>query len=394
MQSDSAFIEKLLRCFDKVDQNNIKGLLRSTIAEKKFFFNILDNITEGILLINLSGVVTFTNKFAKGLLQRSETEKESPASTVFEDPKLLELIINSIESNHYITNKFCRIILPRQKDLLVSFVPIYAQANSDVELYLVVLHDLDIEKSILNTKRANNIKSLTKLAAGIAHEIGNPLNAIQIYLHLIQQELDSNENENTKKWISIITDETQRLDKIVKNFLKMTRTDIGVLKRSNIKICIENAINFLKPLIDEKKISLKCDIDKNIPDFYFDFDKFYQAILNILKNSIEAIDSLDGTIEISATVKSKHLSIFFKDNGVGIENNKIPMIFDAYYTTKTEGSGLGLMNVYNIISEHNGRIHIDSTKGKGTLIVITVPLEREKLQIPDLSNNVDSEENA
>ncbi len=107
----------------------------------------------------------------------------------------------------------------------------------------------------------------------------------------------------------------------------------------------------------------------------------YEAFVNLLKNSLEAMPS-GGTLTVRTTKKDSIVNVLIQDSGMGIDEDALPYIFDAYYTSKDDGSGLGLMNVYNIIKAHKGRIHVESSSDSGTLVVLSLPIKKDKLRLP------------
>ncbi|MBU1862580.1 MAG: PAS domain-containing protein [Candidatus Omnitrophica bacterium] len=379
------FLDKFLKRLDKIDRTSLENYVRKISNEKDFAYTILNECPEGILIINTQGIVTFSNNAAQDILVRSQAEVMPSLQTVFEDKVLYDFIRKHFEQSQRVVHKRMEVLKPKQMCLRISLIPLYdhkgrGSIGPDMIAYIVIIHDLCIEDELALSQQQDTIESITKLAAGIAHEIGNPLNTINIYLQLINQSIKSGKIDDISQWIKIVSSETKRLDKIVKNFLNMTRSKIGFFKEGNINKCIENATHFLMPEIKHRNITIDMKLDTQIPIFFINAEKLYEAFLNIIKNSIEAMPD-GGVLEIKSTLKGNLVSIICKDTGVGIDEEDLPHIFDAYYTSKEEGSGLGLMNVYNIVKTHRGRVHVESKPGHGTVVMVMIPLRREKLQL-------------
>ncbi len=385
MIKQDGFIEKFLNRLNKIDQVSLEKYILSINKEKDFVYSILNNLTEGILIINPQGIVTFSNAKAKDILMRSVSEDRPFMDNIFEDESLREFIKKHFSSTLRAMNYCIEVLKPKPSQLRISFIPIFDD-NQNMVSFLVILHDMAVDYEIEACQRDKNVESLVKLAAGLAHEIGNPLNTIHIYLKLIAQEVRKSKNKKIEDWIKVVSDETERLDKIVKNFLDVTRTRVTLFKKGNINECIENAAHFLLPRIKENNIKIKVSLEKSIPYFYIDNDKMYEVFLNIFKNAIEAMPN-GGELQVSSFIKGNLVNITCRDSGIGIDEDDLPNIFDAYFTKKAEGSGLGLMNVHNIVKAHHGRIHVQSKTGEGTIVIVTLPIRRGKLQLPHIKTS-------
>jgi len=138
----------------------------------------------------------------------------------------------------------------------------------------------------------------------------------------------------------------------------------------------------LEPELKAAKIRLATQWDERVPEFLLDHLRIHQVFLNIIKNAIHAMPK-GGSLRIGTELKGKLCLIHFHDTGVGISDQDLPKIFDAYYTTREGGSGLGLMIVYQIVREHGGRIEVSSKLGKGTRFTVILPIRKEKLRLPE-----------
>ena len=177
-------------------------------------------------------------------------------------------------------------------------------------------------------------------------------------------------------------EETQRLDQIVRNFLRATRRKPLQFEPLQINDLLQKTLFFLSPELKTARIRILEELDKRMPIFLLDPERIHQVCLNIIKNEIHAMPK-GGTLRIQTKVHEKLCLIHFQDTGIGIPEDKIHKIFDAYYTTKEEGSGLGLMIVYQIIREHGGRIEVSSKLGEGTTFSAILPIRTEKLGLPE-----------
>jgi signal transduction histidine kinase len=228
------------------------------------------------------------------------------------------------------------------------------------------------------------MESLVRLAGGIAHEIGNPLNAITIHLELLKKRLAGLPEDDRKEIADSLSDiqgETRRLDRIIRNFLKATRKPPLRFRLDDLNEVIDDAISFLKPQLDAARILVKFSKDKGLPGFLMDRERLYYAFMNLVKNSMEAMPS-GGSVKIALTHKQQRTVVTIADTGCGIAEKDLSRIFDIYYTTKPEGAGLGLMMVYDAIAEHGGKIEVASKLNKGTTFKVLLPIREPQLQLP------------
>jgi len=272
-----------------------------------------------------------------------------------------------------------RMLSPREMDLRMIFVPIPKN-----EIILILLN-VSGEKACESQKQmAARHESLVRLAAGIAHEIGNPLNAINIHLGLMRKQMDAlpaSKAGPLKEAVEILTGETGRLDRIVRNFLKATRRPPLRFRGEDLNVVLKNVIEFLRPELDKRKIQISLRTDASLSAFYFDWERIYEAVLNLVKNAMEAMPG-GGKLRVALSHRERVAILRVTDEGKGIADADLEHIFDAYYTTKEEGSGLGLWMVYHVVAEHGGRIEVMTKEGKGTTFTVLLPIRRPKLQLP------------
>ena len=174
--------------------------------------------------------------------------------------------------------------------------------------------------------------------------------------------------------------EIKRLDQIIRNFLKATRRQPMRLNLEHLGRLIEEVLLVLKPEADLANVVLEFQDDKKTPAFLMDRPRLYQALLNLVKNGIEAMPS-GGKIRLQLTHRGRLAALRIEDSGMGIHEENLPLIFNAFYTTKKTGTGLGLTSVLQAVSEHGGKVEVASKVGKGTVFTIYLPLRTPKLQI-------------
>ena len=229
----------------------------------------------------------------------------------------------------------------------------------------------EVEEANKKLIQAEKLASIGRISTGIAHEIRNPLTSVKLN---IQKVLSSpNIKEDEKEHLEIAQEGINQIDKIVKDildFARVTRLNLDEFFLPNI---IDESIKLVLNELKGKEITIEKKFEPDLPTVVVDADKLRQVFINLLVNSIEAIDN-KGKIRITASSKDKEfIKIRISDNGCGIPSEILPEIFEPFFTTKSSGTGLGLANAKKIIEQHNGTIDVISKKGKGTTFEIIIP---------------------
>jgi len=222
--------------------------------------------------------------------------------------------------------------------------------------------------------RQEKLASLGHLAASIAHEINNPLMPIRNLLDDLVEELEESEVEVDTKAITIIQDSLERIRKIVRQLLDFTgrRTEGPDLNFVEIGPVVESIIDLNRKLLEQSKIRIETDLPK-LPPVYGSKDQLEQVFMNLTINAQAAMPK-GGRIFIGAHQEDEEIVVEFEDSGVGIAPEHIDRVFDPFFSTKPDGTGLGLFVTYGIIGSHNGTINVASERGGGTRFTIRLPL--------------------
>lgn len=218
-------------------------------------------------------------------------------------------------------------------------------------------------------QRQERLAGLGQLAAGVAHEIKNPLNAINLTIEHLQDKFVKEKNDKATSYINTIQKEIRRLDKTVNNLLSYLRSENLNKKIININALLDEIFELYEREIDARQIKLIKDYSRPCK-LKIDAERFKTVVMNIILN---AIHSMENGGELLVTSNAKEKCITIKDNGCGIPAKNLEHIFDLFYTTKSAGSGLGLPTAYKIVQEHGGDISIESEETKGTKVTISLP---------------------
>ena len=222
----------------------------------------------------------------------------------------------------------------------------------------------------------NQFQELAKLTGGLAHEIKNPLSTIKVNLKLITEDTQ-NDPDNPQRWlkkINVVQKETARLEQILDDFLRFIGKSELDLQNTDVNLLVNDMADFYTPQARAKNITVRLGLAKNPIICKIDPDMIKQVILNLFINATQAMNE-GGELIIRTNMNDKNANIEISDTGIGIPPEEIDKIFQAYYTSRSAGTGLGLPIAKKIINAHNGNIAVNSQPGKGTSFTITIPAQ-------------------
>ena len=371
------FPDKFLERLDRVDPRQLKTYLQELISENRFLGNIIDRLEDGILILDKDARIMTINPQAELLLGVSgERLKNKRFDRCPLDTQIIKTIENALSAKKEYINREIWVTFPKEQ--LLKFLIVSVEDTGEPLGWIIELQDItEIKRTSSQRIQTEKLKALVTLAAGIAHELGNPLNSLGIHLQLINRELKKlpkKTKDRLDKPLAVVQTEIKRLDQIVSSFLQATRPLKPRFLVSHIRDVLDETLAFLSPELRKNRIEIDKKYYTEIPKTYLDYIQLRQAFMNIIKNAIEAMPN-GGVLKIASDLKNAKIKISFKDNGIGIPEDKLDKIFEPYYTTKAKGSGLGLMTVHRAIREHGGYIEVNSKLGKGTAVTIYLSAE-------------------
>ena len=333
---------------------------------------LLSNINEAVIGIDKNCSIIIYNHKAETLFGRAEIGSNYIRHFNKDFLELFETLKNYINSEY---NEIEYQSPNNQNFILAYSKSIALDETGNPNIAIAVIRDItQIRESEILAQRNEKLAVTGELAAGVAHEIRNPMNAINVIAQRLVYEFEPKNDEiEYQNLVGIIRNEIQRIDVIIAQFIEFSKLKQSVLVKQDLNIPIQKAINLLKHSADLQKINIINNCNENLFAM-IDVHKLEQVFINLIKNSIDAINQ-NGEIVISSELSNQKITISIKDNGCGIAENIKKKIFDLYFTSKSKGTGLGLGIVNKIIQEHNGKIHFESEINKGT----TFYLEFERL---------------
>ncbi|HSP44315.1 MAG TPA: ATP-binding protein, partial [Luteolibacter sp.] len=269
------------------------------------------------------------------------------------------------------------IFYPENRYLNFYLAPIDGGDENESLGYVMLLRDLTSSRAEAEeTLESERLNALTLLAAGVAHEIGNPLNSLDIHLQLLGRKLRKlppGDRKPLEDHLATARGEIQRLDSILKQFLQAVRPTVPRRERGDIHAILHETLRLMEPELASRKIRVELDLAESLPPALIDSGQFQQVFYNLMRNAYQALPASGGRITIRSRANDYEYVISIEDNGVGISPEHMGAIFEPYRTTKSSGSGLGLLIVRRIIREHGGEISLESEEGEGTRVIIHLP---------------------
>ncbi|HJT82778.1 MAG TPA: ATP-binding protein [Chthoniobacterales bacterium] len=401
----AGFVEKLIGRLGKIDASEVQNYFLRLAQEKGFLETVFNAIQEGIIVTDAKGLITYLNEAACelfGLENQNAIGKRLDervrgldwgAVSQAQGPITRDMEI-FYPANRFINFYIVPLVIERRDALQVDgetgTPPPSPKSSATVDEqpeqvgYAIILRDItETRRSAQQTIESERLNALTLLAAGVAHEIGNPLNSLHIHLQLMERkvrELDGPPRKDLQESIEVARAEISRLDSIVSQFLRAIRPTKPHLVAENINAIVDEAVRFFGPEIKDRDMVVEQELRSDLPLVQVDRDQMKQAFYNVIKNGMEAMKRR-GILLIRTDMDATHLIISFKDTGGGITAENLGRVFEPYFTTKTSGTGLGLLIVRRIVREHGGELAIESSEGKGVTVTIRLPFRDQRVRM-------------
>lgn len=394
----AGFLDKLIDRMDKLDPKSLQSHFLRLAQERGLLETIFQSIQEGIIVIDSAGKLTYANNAAEKLVGFSYEEvKGRPILRYLRDIDIDQLLDQGGSSWSKILSQEIEVTYPEHKFISFYMVPLQneeeekstkSSGNGAVIILRDVTRDRQQEATVLESERMNAVKLL---AASVAHEIGNPLNALNIHLQLMEREIkalsdeeeeDKPQPEDLSELVDVARTEVSRLDLIITQFLRAIRPSKPDLQPLAIDDLLKETLSLLRNEIENKSIMIELHCPDKLPDIQADPGQLKQAFFNIVKNAFQSMPD-GGQLKVDCSSSDKYISVSFIDTGTGIKPEDMSRIFEPYHTTKEEGSGLGLMIVQRIIQEHGGQIEIASKENEGSCFTIRLPLAERRIRLLD-----------
>jgi len=378
----NTFLDKLIGRIERVDPQSLQSFVLKLAREKGFLETLFNTIQEGILVTDPDGRISYLNAAAGEMLGLDrERALGEPLSRHLKDLDWDKLFSADKSEWRKVISHELEVFYPRQRFLSFYIVPLVDADHDLVSGMAVILRDVtETRRHTETTIESEKLSALTLLAAGVAHEIGNPLNSLNIHLQLMEREAKKLAADQLLKDIRIAREEITRLDRIINQFLRAIRPTKPDLQRASINEIVTESLALMEREIENRDILVELELANDLPRCLVDRAQLKQAFYNLIRNALQAM-AAGGILRIRTEGGDSHVAISFIDTGRGISPEQIGRIFEPYYTTKSEGTGLGLLIVQRIVREHGGMIDVESDAGRGTTVRIKFPVYEKQTRL-------------
>lgn len=410
----SGFLDRVLGRIDKLDPANMQAVISRLARERDFLETLFNTIQDGILVLDQSGRLLYWNHAAQrmlGLHPDAEGALLSDWVPELGHDKLQPL--RQGPAGGVLRLEF-EVHFPRARFIRAYATTVENPGATDAGL-LIILHDeTDARQKTWEMVETERFHALTLLAATVAHEIGNPLNAIDIHLQLIERELTRLKSGVTAElaqesgaarvpravprgrsgtgepglklvqtldrvlgFLQVTKGEIARLDYIIRQFLSSLRPMHPQFKRASVNEVVCRVAELLRPEIENRGLQLELKLGTAVPETKLDPDQIQQVLINLVKNAIHAT-TRGGVITIETGEDPEGVWFRVCDTGKGMSRDQVARLFEPFFTTRGGGTGLGLLVVQRVVRAHGGRIEVDSAPGRGTAVRVWLPLAERR----------------
>jgi len=350
-------------------EDKVKLRTAELTGEKEKLNTIVSAIGGGIVLIDKKGIIQWANQTIKNMAGREIIGKS--CEDICPDCNISSEHNRSDINTIIVTNLFGQ----KDKYFQITTAPVQG-AGREIHGYIRLIQDVtEMKKMEENIGRSEKLASLGRLAAGIAHEIANPLTSIFSFVQILKE---AEEDQFKRESLETVHFHINRISDILKQLSGFTRMPKGEIKECNINEIIEASVNIIFFDKKAKGVSITRDLSADLSRYpcVCDANQLSQVFVNLILNAIDSMPS-GGKLIVRSIPKDGNIIIQFEDTGLGMQKEELSKIFDPFYTTKEKGTGLGLAVSYDIIKKMNGNITVESEVGKGSIFTITIPCKNK-----------------
>lgn len=369
-------LDRVLGRLDTLDSVNLANLVQRLARERGVFEEIFNTLQEGVLVIRDDGAIEYANHAAGRLVGLGE---DVAGQTLW---RLVPGLRNSLgaaldgDGAAPVVAREFELTYPEPRVVRLYMVPFRAQGAGQARRFAVILTDITKERATTERRiESERNSSIVLLAAGVAHELGNPLNSLTIHLQLIERRLkrlkDAREAAALGESLRICRDEVARLDGIISNFLGAIRPQPPDLADTELGALVAEVLRVQHRELEDRGVAVEVEAAP-VPPVLADRNQIKQVIFNLTKNAMEAMEP-GGSLRIRSRADDDSVYLVFADTGAGIRAEDLGRLFQPYHTTKPGGNGLGLMIAQRIMREHGGQVGIESKEGVGTVVTLQFP---------------------
>ena len=382
MAARKSFLERFSERLGELDAANRQAYILRLARDRGFFETVFNAVEEGILVVDRRLRIKYSNLAAREMLALPEDLTRIRVSQLIQGVDWRRILREDENEWVRLARQEVEILYPEPRFVQFYLVPL----PEDATLAAVILRDVtESRRKTMNDLESETVKAVSLLAAGVAHEIGNPLNSLYLNLQIIEKSLsgspeDALPAEETAKMIDACKSEVERLDSIIHGFLTAIRPGKPQFAPADLRELVIDVLRFMRPEIEARKVTVKCNWASVLPPISGDAAQLKQLFYNIIRNAVQAMSN-GGELSIFGYADPEFLTVEFADTGCGVSASNLSSIFQAFKTTRSGGNGIGTMIIERICREHGAEFGLVSEPERGTVFQVRFPLGGKRLRM-------------
>lgn len=381
MAGRKKFFDRFSARFESLDASSRQAGLALLMRERGFFETVFNAVEDGILVIDKELHLRYFNRSAREMLALPENTSALRLSQLLPDVDWRQIVPDGDMPWDHVVRQELQILYPEPRFLQFYLTPL----GGEIDAATVILRDVtETRRRATSDLELETVKAVSQLAAGVAHEIGNPLNSLSMNLQILERGfLDPEEplsGEDAVRMIHRCEDEVERLDSIIHSFLSAIRPGKANFMSVDLREIVVEVLNFMRPEIEARKVDVKCQWADIMPPVNGDSEQLKQAFYNIIRNAVQAMSN-GGKLNIYGYATADFRILEFSDSGRGMSPDDLREMFVPFKTTKAGGNGIGTMIIERVCREHGVEFAVVSAEGRGTVFQLRFPNGKRRVRM-------------